>query len=459
MGSETIKVLDLFAGAGGLSLGFDLVRDSQGNRVFEIVKAVELDENACETLRNYFRKVYGRTDIVVQGDLTKPKLRQEIIQACKGKVSLIIGGPPCQSFSTLGPRSGYGLKDEKYRNDSRDRLYREYLKLVRAILPSFIIFENVKGIISKKDKKGRRYIDIIASDFKRLGYSFESENQNVKEEHLVLNAADYGVPQIRERVFLIGNKLGIQNPYPKQTHCEPKKAKPGNELLPWTTLHDAIRDLPRLKAKYTLTDIPKRRIKEIKQLNVRRYSGSGEMLLNEKVLAEHLNSLDQPGQQLLRFIRAGANGTILYHEARAQKEDDVRLFAGMREGTTAEHLFESTTEKARKLRRLIKYSMKNDKGEFTFGDKYRKQGWNSPSTTLFAHLAKDGNRFIHPDGKQARTFTVREAARIQTFPDWYEFAGTSRGSKFSQIGNAVPPLLAMRIAEVIHSVIAAKEGK
>lgn len=455
MAGETIEVLDLFAGAGGLSLGFELVRSENGKRVFEIIKAVELDKDACETLRNYFRKTYGRQDIVVQGDLTKREVKNEVIKACKGKVSLIVGGPPCQSFSTLGPRSGYGLKKRKLKTDERDRLYKEYLRIVREIKPAFIIFENVKGIISKKDRRGRRYIDIIASDFKRLGYSFESENPDVKEDYLVLNAADYGVPQIRERVFLIGNNLGIQNPYPRQTHCEPRKAKSGNGLLPWTTLHDAIRDLPKLKAKYTLTDIPKRRIKEIKQLNARRYSGAENVPFNEKVLVEHLDSLDQPGQQLLAFIRRDANGTLLYHEARAQKGDDIKLFAGMKQATTAEQLFESRAEKSRKLRKLIKYRMKDDDGEFTFGDKYRKQSWNSPSTTLFAHLAKDGNRFIHPDGSQARTFTVREAARIQTFPDWYEFGGTSRGSKFRQIGNAVPPLLAMRIAETIHSKLGA----
>lgn len=456
MAGETIRVLDLFAGAGGLSLGFDLVRNKDGKRVFEIVKAVEIDDDACNTLKNYFRKTYGREDIVVWGNLTKLKTRREIIKACKGKVSLIVGGPPCQSFSTLGPRSGFGLKKRKFRNDERDRLYREYLKIVEKVQPDFIIFENVKGIISKRDKKGRRYIDIIASDFRKLGYSFKGENRDVKEEYLVLNAADYGVPQIRERVFLIGNRLGIRNPFPKQTHSNPAKRKPDDRLLPWTTLKDAIGDLPKLKARYTLTGIPKKsrkRIEKIKRINTRRYSGALEMPFNDGGFSEHVQALGQPGKRLLQFIRLGANGTILYHEARAQKQDDIKLFAGMRQGTTAAYLFRNRTEKARRLRKLIKYRMKDDDGEFTFGDKYRKQSWNSPSTTLFAHLAKDGNRFIHPDGKQARTFTVREAARIQTFPDWYEFSGTSRGSKFQQIGNAVPPLLAMRIAESVFSIM------
>lgn len=461
MSRDTIKVLDLFAGAGGLSLGFDLVKDKTGKKVFEIIKAVELDEEACETLRIYFQREYGRQDIVIQGDLTKPKIHKEIIEACKGKVSVIVGGPPCQSFSMLGPRSGYGVKDkkyEKYKNDERDKLYKEYLKIVKELKPAFIIFENVKGIISKRGTWGKRYIDIIAADFKKLGYTFKSEDAGVKEDYLLLNAADYGVPQIRERVFLIGNRVGKTNPFPNPTHRKPEGKTTSKKLASWMTLNAAIGDLPELRAKFTLTDIPKRLHEEIKTINSKRFSGFEVIPFDVSRYKQHFNSLNSSERSLLEFVRAGANGTMAYHEARPQQKDDIALFAGMPQGWTAEKLFESKSEKAKKLRKLIKYRMKSASGEYAFGDKYRKQSWNNSSTTLFAHLAKDGNRFIHPDGRQARTFTVREAARIQTFPDWYDFFG-SRSSKFRQIGNAVPPLLATKIAESIFRVVITRKEK
>jgi len=115
----------------------------------------------------------------------------------------------------------------------------------------------------------------------------------------------------------------------------------------------------------------------------------------------------------------------------------------MRQGMTAEDIFEAESQRIRRLKNLIKYDMNS------FKDKYKKQKWSRPCSTIFAHLEKDGNRFIHPDSKQARTITPREAARIQSFPDWYEFEGPFT-KKFRQIGNAIPPLLAKRIGESVY---------
>jgi len=441
-----IRVLDLFAGAGGLSLGFDLVRNAAGEKVFEIIRAVEIDPDACQTLRDYFKKEYQRDNVVLQGDLTKKETRKRIIEECEDGIDIIVGGPPCQSFSTIGPRSGYGVNDDSYDKNSRDGLYKEYLHLVEQLKPSFIIFENVKGITSKKDRHDRRYVDVIAADFMKLGYSFENESKKVNDEYLLLNAADYGVPQMRERVFLIGNRLGIKNPYPLKTHFNPSL-----KIAPfWTTLRDAIGDLPELKAKYTMTDVRGKEKKKIAELNQKIYSGAEAIPFHKERFDKHLKSISEKGKALLRFLRAGANGTLAYHLCRSQKKDDIKLFSGMLQGETAKNLYERKSLRAKQLRKLVKYTTKLKKGEYTFPDKYRKQHWDKPSTTIFSHLEKDGNRFIHPDSRQARTFTVREAARIQTFPDWYEFRG-SRGSKFRQIGNAVPPLLARIIAAAIYS--------
>jgi len=436
MAKKRIKVLDLFAGGGGLSLGFDLVKDSGSERVYEIVLAVDNDKYACQTLRRYFKKEYGREDIVLEADLTSSKTHREIIKRCSSGIDIIIGGPPCQSFSLIGPRSGETTENkEKY--ELMDTLYREYLKLVRELKPSFIVFENVKGILSKKDKKDIKFIDLITADFKEIGYSFVSENEKIKADYIVLNAADYGVPQVRERVFLIGNSLGIKNPYPAATHSS-------NHI----TLFEAIGDLPGLKAKITPTGVKSKHEKEkIKKRNIKINNGLNSVPYHRDSFVSHRDNLDAKGQAFLDFANPNGLEVLNHHVARGQKRDDVRLFKSIRQGMTAGDIINSKKKTIRRLKKLIKYDMSS------FTDKYKKQSWKKPCSTIFAHLEKDGNRFIHPDSKQARTITVREAARIQSFPDWYPvdegFAGPYN-KIFRQIGNAVPPLLAMGIAESVY---------
>lgn len=436
MVEKKIRVLEVFSGAGGLSLGFDLVKDNRGERVYEVLLAVDNDKYACETLRRYFMKEYGKEDIVFEADLTSPGTHQEIIRRCNSGIDIIIGGPPCQSFSLLGPRSGNGTENrEKY--ERMDSLYKQYLKLVKRLKPSFVVFENVKGILSKKDDQGNKYIDIITSDFKKLGYSFESENEKVKTDYIVLNAADYGVPQIRERVFLIGNNLGIKNPYPVATHSSDH-----------ITLFEAIGDLPKLKARITPTGIRSSDEKiKINKYNGRINAGKNSVPYHKDSFDSYRENLDAKGKAFLDFVNPNGLSVLNHHMARGQKRDDVLLFKGMRQGMTAEDIINSKKKTIRSLKRLIKYNMAS------FTDKYKKQSWRKPCSTVFAHLEKDGNRFIHPDSRQARTITVREAARIQSFPDWYPseegFAG-SYNKIFRQIGNAVPPLLAVRIAESVY---------
>jgi len=300
MAEEKIKVLDLFAGGGGLSLGFDLVKDSEGRRVYEIVLAVDNYKYACQTLRKYFSKEYGREDIVMEADLTVPQNHKTIIERCGKKIDLITGGPPCQSFSLIGPRSGNGKKNKK-KYKIMDSMYQEYLKLVKELKPSFIIFENVKGILSKK-KGGICYIDLITSDFKNIGYSFESENSKIKTDYIILNAIDYGVPQERERVFLIGNNLGIKNPFPSVTHNRSSSI----------TLFEAIGDLPKLKAQITHTGIKSRKEKEkINKRNKRIYNGGDAIIYHEELFRKHYDSLSAKGKAFLDFIKP--NGQIVLH--------------------------------------------------------------------------------------------------------------------------------------------------
>lgn len=434
----TIKILDLFAGAGGLSLGFELVRDGSDNPVFELYRAVEIDKYACETLRNR----HG-TEKVIEGDLTKPEVHKQVIRECKGKVSIIVGGIPCQSFSLIGPRSGYGKQMEQFKQDRRDHLYEEFRKIVSELNPHIVVIENVKGILSKKDPDGNKIIDKMISDFERSGYNFEN---NKGEKYLILNAADFGIPQKRERVILIGilrKWKDIKVPVIEPTHHDlnSRKEKSDKKLLPYVSLYEAIGDLPKVEPKITKTGISKNKWKVIKEHNTRVRNGSDRTLFDRSKFEEHISKIGESGKQFLCFVRPNGYEYLDHHTARSQQLSDIELFRNMKEGETAEDFINRDPKLARKL---IKYNMD------TFKDKYRKQRRDQPSTTIFAHLEKDGNRFIHPE--QARTMTPREAARVQSFPDDFVVCGPL-SKKFRQIGNAVPPLMSYNIAKKIYSII------
>ncbi len=417
------KILDLFAGAGGFSLGFENIRDKKNAPTFEMFKAVEIDKYACDTLRTNFGY-----DKVIEGDITNKKIHDMIINECNGKIDLIIGGIPCQSFSLIGTRTGKKKKNE----DKRDILYMEYFEIVKKLKPKIIVIENVKGILSKKDKHGNLIFENIIKDFERTGYSFETEED---KKYMLLNAADFGVPQKRERIFVVGlrNDLfpNIKVPVPKKTHGKNKN------LFPYVTLLDSIGDLPKVYPKVTGTGLTTLMRSRLMKKNRRIYNGEEAKPYDRTDLIKHISD-NVIRKNFFQFVRP--NGCALYyHIARSQQLSDIMLYKGMKQGWTAKDVM----EKGGMLKQYIKYDMRS------FKDKYRKQKWLEPSTTIFAHLEKDGNRFIHPT--QARTFTPREAARIQSFPDDFLFEGPL-SKKFKQIGNAVPPLLAFHTGLVIKTI-------
>ena len=172
---NTIKILDLFAGGGGLSLGFESAKNDQDQQLFELYRAVEIDKYACDTLRQR----HG-DDRVIEGDITNPAVLDKIINDCKGRVSIVIGGIPCQSFSLIGPRSGYGKYSEKWKEDHRDNLYEQFRDIVAKLEPKIVVVENVKGILSKKTHDGKHIVDSLISDFEQLGYQFENSNNGKK---------------------------------------------------------------------------------------------------------------------------------------------------------------------------------------------------------------------------------------------------------------------------------------
>lgn len=450
------KVLDLFAGIGGFSLGFKRF-EMDGTRPFKIVAALEKDRNAANTLINSFINEGYPKDIassmVINEDITSKIAKKKLYSICP-EVDIIIGGPPCQSFSMIGPRSGDKKQQEKYVEDDRDNLFEHYIEIVQHYRPKIFVFENVKGILSKK-KDSTKFIDLITKRFEGIGYNINVEGTD-SCKYMLLNAVNYGVPQYRERVIIIGNIFNKDNPIPTTTHCSPDMSNELN-LLPYVTLEDSIGDLPEVFPKLTYTPyekidrknkvIPDGRKKYIDELNKTRNEGMDSAPYHWPKFITHYEKGGDARRIFLDFVKPNKiDSNLIGHKARSQQESDVELFMNMEQGMSAKDIVDSPNPKYSVLASLIKYNMES------FKDKYKKLSWNEPSNTIIAHLQKDGNRYIHPDSKQGRTLTVREAARLQSFPDDYEIYAVGN-TRYKYIGNAVPPLLSKAIAHVVFCLL------
>lgn len=387
--------IDLFAGCGGLSEGFY-------KEDFNALAHVEIDATACKTLKTRMKyyNYENYEDAVLEMDITSENIVSKLDDVVGDKnVDLIIGGPPCQSFSTLGrARDSCGMK-----NDPRNFLFESYVKILNHYLPKIFVFENVTGILTQK-VDGKNIIDLIINDL--------SENYKVKfdPDLIILNSADYGVPQVRKRVIIIGIRKDIDMDVEEiyngilKTHYNPETEKKFRKgLKKFVTVKDAISELPFLNEGEGEKEIP---------FN---YNRDNDFL--KKITPKNFNVLRD-------------------HVCRHHNEMDVKRYKAMAKNHwTFKELLENCPELRHEKRRI-------------FGNSYVVQWWDLPSKTIIAHLYKDGNQFIHPDYEQGRTITVREAARLQSFPDDFIFEGP-RTQQFKQIGNAVPPLLSEAIAKCI----------
>ncbi len=346
------NVIDLFSGVGGLSYGFSQISN------FHILAAneIEKDISIAYSLNHPEVKIINCNI----NDLSKEKLTEVINDK---KIDLIVGGPPCQSYSTLGKR----------KMDERANLFMQYKRILEILKPRAFVFENVSGILSMDHG---RLFEKIKEEFASLGYELKSK---------LLDAVDYGVPQHRERVILVGIK-GVNNfEYPLPTH--------GEGLKPYITLEEAIGDLPPIKS------------------------------------GEENNTFDSNFKnEFLDFVRHD-NQAMTEHSAPKNGEHLIRIMQALKDGQCKDDLPEELRPKS------------------GYGNTYAKLWWKKPSTTITRNFAcPSSSRCIHP--RDSRAMSIREGARLQSFPDSYKFYG-SDGMKRLEIGNAVPPLLSIAIAKQV----------
>ena len=388
--------IDLFSGCGGLSEGFYRMG-------FTALAHVEINHWACETLRKRMA-YYGYSNIereVIEKDITSADILTDIDNAVAGRsVDVIIGGPPCQAYSTAGRvRDAKGMA-----SDPRNFLFESYVKILEHFQPKFFVFENVTGLLSAR-VNGK---PIMPSIMSALGNAYKLINDpNI----LVHNTADYGVPQIRKRIIIMGVRKDITTKEAMdlyngvvKTHWNPETDLVERKgLKKFVSVKDAIGDLPSVEP--------------------------GE--------DASTNSYDYPcNNAFLKRIGKAGIYPLMDHIARKHNALDRERFAIM---------INNHWSFGQLRKEMPQYEHEHAR---VFDNSYVVQWWDLPSKTILAHIHKDGFQFIHPDGNQARSFTVREAARIQSFPDDFEFAG-SRGEKYKQIGNAVPPLFAEALAKSI----------
>ena len=398
MAKKPYTFIDLFAGCGGMSEGFYKLG-------YKALAHVEIDKYCCETLRERMKYYgYSSEDIdksVIHQDITSEAVINQLHNAVGDhSVDLIIGGPPCQAYSSAGrARDFNGMK-----KDPRNFLFEHYVKILNEFLPKFFVFENVTGILTANVNNEL----IINKVFAELGKNYKLADTS----RLEFNTAEYGVPQTRRRIIIMGirNDLSImpEELYDslKKTHYLPEQHPESSKLKKFVSVREAIGDLPVIPQGNKQKIMP--------------FSYSDET-------------------DFLSWVKSDSD-KLYDHVCRTQNATDTERYQEMaRNHWTFEELL------------LHRPDLQHEK-QRVFGNSYVVQSWDNPARTIIAHLCKDGNQFIHPDYEQGRSISVREAARLQSFPDDFRFCGAMT-QQFKQIGNAVPPLFAYHIAKSLKKYL------
>lgn len=356
MKSKTYNVLDLFCGCGGISCGYDLAG-------FNIIGGIDFNKDATETFKHNFKKAKVQcTDITT--------IRDNDIVADYGNVDVIVGGPPCQGFSTAN-------RWQKEKEDPRNKLFFEYIRFVKLLRPKIVMIENVRGLLTRDNGYAKERIETILSD---EGYSINM---------MVLDASNYGVPQNRKRAIIIGIRKDFK---------------------------DIVFDFSKLiqKEKVTVKD------------------AIGELYEFEKDCSPSIILSEKPDSAYRKYLRRKDN-VVPDHEARYPADIVQKRISFVPQGGNWENVPEKLWTNNRKNRH---------------SSAYKRLDENSQSCTIDTGNAH--SNYFHP--LYNRIPSVRESARLQSFPDNFEFIGP-RGSKYKQVGNAVPPLLAEAIATAIKSIL------
>ena len=390
--NKKLKVAGLFSGCGGLDLGFIQAG-------YEVVWANDFNPDAVVT----YKKNIGNH--IICGDISKIKSSE-----IPDDFDVLLGGFPCQGFSIANSKRNMG--------DSRNFLYLEMLRIIKDKKPKFFVAENVKGLLSME--KGR-VINMIVNDFSKLGY---------KVDYKLLRASDYGVPQHRERVFIIGNRIGVENPFPKISHGISNNLFENN-LKPFVSVKEVVGHLSESRISIKPLKIKDKTIyNHIARTNVHDEFWGRKHPINQHDICDYL-----------KFWRDKSGWST-------KKVDEHFGYA-----YTAGHWFRKDNNSGSipnpkdwwELKKILKFDSKYDKAvtelelkPITFEQSLRINNWDTPSDTITATGPE-----IHPN--KERRMSVRECAIIQTFPDDFIFEG-ALGSMYKQIGNAVPVLLGKKVA-------------
>lgn len=508
-------IIDLFAGPGGLAEGFSKVRRDDETEPFRIAISVEKDAAAHSTLRlrsfvRQFRngppRAYadwlagGAADPAPDWSSLFPRewkvACEETLQRTMGNAeddaaltrrlaevqekfggnTIVVGGPPCQAYSLVGRARNKGKVDYVFEDDDRHELYKSYVKVLRQLKPAAFVMENVKGLLSTK-AHGDPLFQRVLADLRAAGgedapyvlVSMRPDRQRAVDPDpadFVIHAERHGIPQARHRLFIVGIRSDIAS----AVNAEALDAIQLQIDQP-VTVRDALAGLPRLRSglsrrpdsaddwlsiiRGALPVFERARISgTTEQRQLFREAAAEALRTITSMNAElprsdsHLlESAEDMPEELRHWVRDDGLDAVPNHHSRTHMPADLEryLFASLFAVATG-----SSPKAEHFPARLAPKHVNWKSGKFV--DRFKVQLWDQPSSTVTSHISKDGHYYIHPDPVQCRSLTVREAARLQTFPDDYVFLG-NRTQQYVQVGNAVPPLLAFKIGSLLRDVL------